>query len=70
MKKRKVLEINSCGVNLKGYYEEGKVNPWRLYRVWWDRGEHRKMLCKHANFISVAMHIKDTFWNIEKAWKD
>lgn len=70
MKRQKVLDIHTCGLNLKGYFEEGKTNPWRLYTVWWDRREHRKMLAKYANFISMVMHIKHTFWNIEEAWRD
>lgn len=70
MKRQKVLDIHTCGLNLKGYFEEGKTNPWRLYRVWWDRGEHREMLVKYANFISLVQHVEQLFHNRAEAWED
>lgn len=70
MKKHKVLDINACGVSLKGYYEEGKRNPWRLYKIWWDQGEHRKLLVEYANFISVSMYIDQLFRDTPDAWRD
>ena len=67
---KKVLEINACGLHYKGYYEEGKVNPWRLYRVYWDRGEHRKMVDKFANFVSMILAVNDNVYRCLDAWKD
>ena len=67
MKTRKVLEINACGQHLKGYYEEGKVNPWRLYNVWWDGRERRRMIGKWGNFMSMMLYIKQDFYNNPEA---
>jgi len=77
MKKRKVLEINTCGQHLKGYYEEGKINPWRLYKVEWKTrkcgcgmSESKVMIAKYANFISMMCLLKDYFSTSAEAWKD
>lgn len=70
MKTRKVLEVNACGAKLVGYHEEGKPNPWRLYNVWWDRGEHRRMLAKYANFISLVQRVEQFYNDVPKAWAD
>jgi len=77
MKTRKVLEINACGSHLKGYYEEGKVNPWRLYKMEW---KHRKdgcgmsqgktMIGKWANFISMVQTIPVYYTGNATAWRE
>ena len=32
-------------------------NPYRLYRTWYDMGNHRKMIAEYANFESVLYHL-------------
>lgn len=77
MKTRKVLEIKACGNHLKGFYEEGKANPWRLYRMTWEprkcgvgMSEHKHLIGKWANFISMTKTIGVYFDGNAEAWKD
>ena len=59
-KTRKILTINENGLHLeciKDYSD--KVNPYRLYRVWWDQGNHRRLIDKFANLQSVICEIYD-----------
>lgn len=77
MKTRKVLEIKACGNHLKGFYEEGKMNPWRLYKMAWrprkdgcGLSEHKEMVGKWANFISMTKTIGVYFDGNAEAWRD
>jgi len=74
---RKVLDIHACGNHLKGYFEEGKVNPWRLYKLEWSpRKDHcgvsekRVMIGKWANFISMVQTIAVYYEGNAEAWRD
>jgi len=63
-KTRKVLEIsngNAQFVCIK--HSNVKYNPYRLYRVWWDGGNHRKEIARYADFMSIIAHI----WQIAMA---
>lgn len=76
MKKRKVLELNACGLHLVGYFEEGKTNPWRVYELYTAPGrygyptKHRRMVCEYANFFSVSCHIHELVKGSPEAWQD
>lgn len=77
MKTRKVLEINACGSHLKGYCEESKTNPWRLYRMKWSLrkcgcgyAEHRELVGKWANFIGMMECLEVYFRGNMEAWRD
>lgn len=69
MKIRKILELNACGLHLVGYYEEGKVNPWRLYRTYWDGGKHRRLIAKYGCFHSISCHIHDIVSNTPETFQ-
>lgn len=57
-KTRKILEINEDGLHVVCIKTEAdKVNPYRLYKVWWNGGWHRKLIVKYADFNSVLWHI-------------
>ena len=57
-KTRKVLEINEDGIHVVCIKTEAdKVNPYKLYKVWWDQGWHRKELTRYGEFKSVLWHI-------------
>lgn len=58
-KTRKILEINDGGVHLMCIKHCGETNPFRLYRVWWDRGEHRKEITRYGDLVSATYHIYD-----------
>ena len=70
MKTRKVLDICACGTHLVGYYAKGEQNPWKLYRVWHDDRNHRRLIVKYANFISMVKHIDQYYSGVPDAWQD
>ena len=57
-KTQKVLDICVEGVWLECVRHNGKTNPYKLYRCWWDCGKHRKKLAEYGNFVSVIEHIR------------
>ena len=52
MKTRQVLDIQENGKHFSVIYAEGQANPYRIYRRWYDRGEHRKLCMKYADLNS------------------
>lgn len=66
-KTRKVMEINDGGVHLVCIKRMGEVNPFYLYRVWWDGGEHRKLITKYADLTSVMWHLNQI---VPKEWSE
>lgn len=58
-KTRKIMEINDGGVHLVCIKYIGQRNPFRLYRVWWDYGWHRKEITRYADLKSIACHIHE-----------
>lgn len=63
---RKIVEIHENGYNLRGYKTDDKYNPYRLYKVWYDRGWHRKQLVKYADFESLICHIYQMVMRCER----
>lgn len=58
-KTRKVLEINDGGAHLVCIKYNGEVNPFRLYRVWWDYGWHRKEITRYGDLTSIMHHATE-----------
>lgn len=57
-KTRKVISINENGLHVECIkHEADKINPYRLYKVWWDGGWHRKELTRYAGLKDVLWHI-------------
>lgn len=57
-KTRKVLTINENGLHLECIKDmTTNRNPYKLYKVWWDMGDHRKLIVKYQDFESVLWHI-------------
>ena len=80
MARRKVLDINTDGVNLYCTFDNTeKTNPYRLYVRWYeyrgdrDYGWHRKLLVRYQNLFSVIYHImqycKDNDLGMTDVWK-
>ena len=61
-KTRKVLEISDGSYQYICIKTSEKINPYRLYRVWWDGTYHRRLVEKYADMGSVLMRI----WQSEK----
>lgn len=57
MAQRKVLDICDDGIHLVCVKdEECRNNPYKLYKVWWDHGRHRKQIAAYQDFTSVLYH--------------
>ena len=52
-KTRKVLEISDGDMQFICIKVAGEKKPYRLYKVWWDGGNHRKLMGKYACIDSV-----------------
>lgn len=58
--KRTCLVISEVNHHYKCVHDDAdKHNPYRVYRTWWDRGEHRKLLVKYADFESVMWFLAE-----------
>ena len=53
MKQRKILEISEGKWQYVCIKTDEEINPYRLYRVWWDRGNHRKLITRYGEFGSI-----------------
>lgn len=53
MAQRKIMEISEGKWQYVCIKTDEKINPYRLYRVWWDRGNHRKLITKYGEFDSI-----------------
>ena len=77
MSKRKVLDVKACGECYKGYYEEGKKNPWRLYRVTWEQrkdgygmSQHNLCVGKWNRFGDMIYELASKYGYNVYAWKE
>lgn len=56
---RKIMEINEGKWHLVCIKKDGDVNPYRLYKVWYDMGKHRKLIVKYGEWESVVAWMWD-----------
>ena len=55
---RKVMTINEKCLHLECIKDDSdKVNPYRLYLVWWDQGNHRRLIAKYADMNSILYAV-------------
>ena len=59
MKTRKVLEVSDGNMQFVCIKTDEAMNQYRLYRVWWDAGHHRKLIEKYADMASVMCWLRD-----------
>lgn len=61
----KIAFINPVkGHNVTVYYDDkAKVNPYRIYQEWHDRGKHKKQIERYANLYSCTCWINDYIRN-------
>lgn len=64
MKTRKIMELNDLGHHIEVIKEDGQTNPYRIIRVWYDMGWHRKTLEKYCCLDSVLYYIHEYFKNV------
>ena len=65
-KKTKIMDIhydeNDPYTHIVVYYEQETVNPYQIYKVWWDGerlADRKRLLTKYADIQSVAHWMKD-----------
>lgn len=58
MASRKILDIQYNGWKYKGYKTDSTNSSFSLYEVWWDCGEHRKLVGKFADFHSMMKKVE------------
>ena len=51
------LKMNVLGAAFCCTFTPSKRNPYRLYRTWYNMGNHRKLIAEYANFESVLYHL-------------
>lgn len=61
MNAMKVMELCVNGVHLVVKKVADPVNPYRVYRVWWEQGTHREQLNKYADFNSALCFIQQYY---------
>lgn len=57
MKTRKILDIHYKGFNYKGYVTDEQT--FRLYKAWWDRGEHKRLIGKFIDFTDMVGAVNE-----------
>lgn len=68
MKQHKILEIHEDKWHYVCVKTDEKPNPYRLYKTWWNMGNHRKLINKYGDFSSImwTLHqIIDLGWSEE-----
>lgn len=67
MKTTKILDYCNNGFRLVCIkHLEDKTNPYRVYRVWYDMGWHRKELVRYADALSVMCYAADLVKRYER----
>lgn len=61
MASRKILDISYNGYKYRGYKTDDQVNPFRLYEVWWNMGEHKKLIEKYSDFYSMMCRMHQLY---------
>lgn len=69
MKQQKLLSVVHGGTRFECFQTENKNNPYTVKLVWYDRGWHRRIIAKYANFSSVLAFLLD-FENARLGWAD
>lgn len=71
------MEINDGGVNLVVIKHFHHVNPFWVYRVWWDGGNRQKLITKFADLTSVIWYLTEIvpgewseYESMKEGWKN
>jgi len=67
---KKIGELKTPGIHFVIYCDENaKVNPYRIYRKYWDNGWKKRLLEKYADLYSCTCYIcgytKTLYWPID-----
>ena len=56
----KMGELNTRAGRFVIYYDNAaRVNPYRIYKKWWNGGWHRELVEKYADLYSCTIYIND-----------
>lgn len=56
---RKIGEIRSNITFIIKVDDEDRINPYKVYRRWYDGGWHQKQAAKYGNLHSCLLYIED-----------
>lgn len=57
--KRQVAKVVCNGIYTVIYDDKEKVNPFRIYRDWWEDGHHHKQMNRYADFYSCMIYLSE-----------
>jgi len=58
--KKQIMKIQTHGVCITiEKHSEDLYNPYRVYRHWWDMGDHRRCVAKYADLRSALLWVAD-----------
>lgn len=68
----KIGELSTKAANFVLYYrgDDKNGNPYWIYRVWYSRGKHKKLICKYANLFSATEFINDFVQHFDEEGND
>lgn len=52
--KRKIGELQTPAYHYEVFCDPYDINPYKVYRKWYDQGWHRKLITKYADLFSVT----------------
>lgn len=52
-KTRKVIEVSDGSYQFVCIKTDEEINPYRLYRTWWDMGKHRRLIGRYDSIDST-----------------
>lgn len=56
---KKIGELNALAGTFVIYYDETDHNHYKLYKKWFNKGWHRKLIKKYADLASCTWWIHD-----------
>ena len=61
---KKIGELNALAGSFVIYYDEcDRFNHYKLYKKWYDRGWHRKLIEKYGDLYSCTIWINEFIMN-------
>jgi len=58
---KKIFECTFNGVTVEITYHDGKMNPFGIYRKYWDHGWHKRQLVRYNSFSSCLDYINQYY---------
>lgn len=56
--KRQIAKVSFNGEWVVEHHDTAKVNPYKVYYVYWNGGKHKKLRVSYADFRSCLCYIE------------